>query len=322
MLIYNYKTSNSKILQIRIKLLETPFVNRWRNYLENLSVKCPHIRWYTASLNISKQTSNAVNNIANLEKLKDSFLYLKNNNIELNDLDYNTVIQEIDDLIIKPELVKQKHLNKWHRIFTGLEMKYLKLEDPVPNYVDRSVLWQHIQDLNGYTHKMEGWTYHKVARREKYIPVKQFSIQFTNAMNLSYTDKNNNVFDQNNIEFIEPGGFDIRKDSYNHTVWLHEDITGKDQMKAWLDEDDLSESDITGNLLMTPSITLDPYKIYQQVLDDSEFLKESLSLNKTVDRYPLGDVIDIQTINWDEFRQSKIISISLDDKKLWDINDA
>lgn len=313
MLIYNYITKNNQSKQISIELFNTDFVNYWIKYLDRISGKCPRVDWYIAGLNNCKYLRNPADNVYDLLRIRDSFNFINRNGLE-NLADEITILER---LMAFPNNVEQKHLNKWHRIFTNLEMKYLKLECKYPEHLDRKEIWQNIQDINAYVHHMESWTYHHVPRRKPFLKHMQYSIQFTNANNLNYTKPENQIFGQTNIEWIENFNFDFIHENYDATVWLHEDITGKDQIKAWLDQDDLNECDITGNLLMTPSITLDPNMLYKNILNLPEFRKESIKSNKKLNRFPLGNILSINSIDWDEFYTSKVHNVILFGKIIW-----
>jgi hypothetical protein len=316
MLIYNYTTKNDESKQIKITLASTSFIEKWVQYLKSLSVKCNQIEWYIAKLNDSTQIREPWENVYDLLKLRDSFMFINKHRM----MHLSVVIEAIERLIESPQKVTQRHLNEWHRLFTIMEMRFLKNEEPVPEHVDKQEMFQSIQDVNFYTHNLEAWTYNKSAKRNHLNHngvTRQYSIQFTNATNLNYTKAHNAVFSENNIELIHDEKFDFLTESFDYNVWLHEDITGKDQIKAWLDDDDLKHFDITGNLLMTPSITLDPKYLYKNVLSHPFFEKESKACNKTLDRYPIGNIVDLDNIDWDEFAVSKIDSIVLDDIKLW-----
>lgn len=315
MLRYTYITPKKERKFINIEILKYDFTNRWVNYITSLANKCPNINWYIAGLNdVSTGQREVECNVNELLKLRDIFNYINRNGLS----DFDQEITEIEHLMAYPFKVKQSHLNKWHRMFTSLEMKYLKLpEESLPTHIDRQELWQNIQDINTYTHHLEMWTYCMVERRQPYNHIRQYSIQFTNANNLNYLNKENQVFSSKNIEFIEEGGFDFFTQEYHCSVWLHEDITGKDQMKAWLDEDNLTEFDITGNLLMTPSITLDPDFLYAKILDNEMFRKDSKESNKTLDRYPIGNIIEPNKTDWAEFKRSTIEQVTLNNNILW-----
>lgn len=313
MLTYQYLTKDGVGKQVMIELLDYAFIRRWIEYLDKISGRCPNINWYIGGLNDSSGRRLPENNVYDLLRLRDCFNLINRNGLA----DLANEITNLERLMAFPDRVTQHHLNTWHRIFTGLEMQYLKKGATLPNGLVRDDIWQTIQDINTYTHHMELWTYRRMPKRQQFMEYRQHSIQFTNANNLAYLKKENQVFGKNNIEFIEPGGFDFFTQNYNATVWLHEDITGKDQMKAWLDDDDLKEDDITGNLLMTPSVTLDPQRLYIKILENEDFRQQSKASGKTLDRYPLGNIVNLKSIDWKEFTDSSITSVHLFGKKLW-----
>lgn len=312
MLVYEYITRENIRKQISINLLDTNFVRVWKEYLQDLSMSCPKIKWYIAAINDTSIHRCYKLNQEDLTKIKQSFSYFV-----LHDLkNFKEEIKLLDFLISNPNLVSQEHLNLWHRIFTSLEKNFLQEYNKIVETLDRNELFKYIQDINTYTHKMEMYTYQFLPKRKEFYE-KQYSIQFTNANNLNYLDEDNQVFSIKNIRFIKDFEFDFFNEEYHSNVWLHEDITGKDQMKAWLDEDDLSEFDITGNMLFTPSITLDPYNIYSRILDNDDFRKKSLNSRKKLNRFPLGNIKDCQSIDWEEFYKSKVSNIILNDNVLW-----
>jgi hypothetical protein len=300
---------------ILIDLNETQFVKYWIEYLLRLSAKVPKVDWYSAILNSTRYEGRPANeNVPPLIDLLLTFTYFQRINIMEK---FDDIVNELKSLLVNPSLVEQTHLNKWHRIFTRLEHKYLKLEAPMDHHIDKKEFWQRVQDINTFTHKLETYTYPREERRNPYLGQCQFSIQFTNANNLNYIRAG--VFDEQNIERIPKDFiFDIKTDNFDYDVWLHEDITGKDQMKAWLDRDDLTEFDITGNILITPSITLDPYKIYPGILSTEEFQRDSIASNKPVNRYPLGTIRNKDNVDWDKFINCKVVKIKLNDSILWD----
>ena len=70
---------------------------------------------------------------------------------------------------------------------------------------------------------------------------------------------------------------------------------------------------------MTPNVLLDPNKIYANLMDNVKFKKFVLDSNKPINRYPIGNIVNINDINWELFRKgSKIISITLDGETLWE----
>ena len=69
---------------------------------------------------------------------------------------------------------------------------------------------------------------------------------------------------------------------------------------------------------MTPNILFDPFKIYATTMDNPEFKQFVLDSNKPINRYPIGNITNINDINWNVFRKgSRIISITIDGKTLW-----
>jgi hypothetical protein len=315
LLIYTYIDNETNVEKtIFIKLNDTPFVKYWIDYLLRLTEKVPKVDWYSAILNSTKYEGRPANeNVPPLVDLLLTFVYFQRINIMEK---FDDIVTELKTLVINPQLVEQTHLNKWHRIFTRLEHKYLKLEAPMDQQINKTEFWQYVQDINTFTHKLETYTYPREERRIPYLGQCQYSIQFTNANNLNYIKAG--IFDEQNIERIpKEFVFDIKTDNFDYDVWLHEDITGKDQMKAWLDRDNLNEFDITGNILMTPSITLDPHRIYPSILKTEEFRIESVASNKPVNRYPLGIIINKDKIDWEKFINCKVTKIRLNDKVLW-----
>jgi hypothetical protein len=112
--------------------------------------------------------------------------------------------------------------------------------------------------------------------------------------------------------------FDFLTEEYHYDVWLNEDIQGKDHIKAWLDHDDLTQSDIWGNSFLTPNIMFDPELCYSTTLDNEEFRKEYIASNKTLNRWPLGNIVSLNNINWSDIMFTPITTILLDDNILWE----
>lgn len=315
MLVYTYITPDGLTKSINIELLNTDFVNYWKDYFVSIIAKVPQINFFGSGINYNSKHLEPKDLIVPLLQLRKSFSYFENLELE----DFTDVILEIEQLAVNPDQIRQHHVNKWHRLFTTLEGKYLSIPKKFFTDVTKfDELWNYVQNINLYSHAMEGHTYPLLERRKKYENKEQISLLHTTAYTVELAP---DVFSVENIRWIKGWSFDFLNEEYHHTVWLHEEITGKDQMKAWLDHDDLTEFDITGNKLMTPSITLDPDMIYPGILDNEEFRKESISSGKKLDRYPLGNIVNIEEIsNWEEIRFSKIISIDLDNKRIWSDN--
>ena len=313
MLTYTYKNKDGIVKQIVVKLADYDFIPVWIDYVQRIASKTPHIKWYAAGVNNNRQKAPPHELIPTLEHLLGNYNYFQ----DLGVNDYTETIELLKSLITNPEETEQKHLNMFHRHFTRLEMDYLNIQKPLPLHAELNEFWQNIQDINGYTHKLESYTYGRIERRKKYEEFLQYSVQFTNAHNLAYVGPVESVFTESNIEHIKDFKFDFFTQNYDYDVWLHEDITGKDQMKTFLDEDDLTQFDVTGNLLFTPSVTFDPHKVYKSILDDKTFRNESINCKKTLDRYPIGTIVSCENVIWDELFESEILSIYLNDKLLW-----
>lgn len=316
MLTYTYVTPDGSTKIIKIKLLNTNFVTAWKEYFCSIVTNVPNIKFFGSGINYNSDYLESDELSPFLIRLYKSFCYFDFMKLE----DFKSVMTVIEHLVRYPEQVNQSHLNKWHRIFTKLEEKYVNIpKSKFPEYIDPDELWNHIQNINLYTHGMEGYTYPLLNRRKAYKNKEQICLLHTTASTVEHAPQ---VFSPENIKWIENYSFDFLIEDYRHTVWLHEEITGKDQMKAWLDHDALNQFDITGNKFMTPSITLDPEMIYASILDNPQFRKESITTGKKLNRYPLGDITNQEEItNWEEIRFSKILSIDLDDKQVWS-NDA
>lgn len=312
MLVYTYITPNSLERQVRIDLADYPFVHRWKNYFQNIFQRVPNLSFYFSGIlyNCYKPIDVCVPLI--LDKLKGNFSYFQDLGLE----DFSDEIYELNFLIKNTIALNQMHLNKWHRHFTRLEMTHLKVAaSELPDGVEYDIMWRHVQDINMYTHKLEPQTYSGLLRRRPYHNMEQVSIQHTNAHNIQFAPM---IHSEENIEWIDDCTFDFQTQDYNFSVWLHEEITGKDQFKTWLDHDDLTQYDCTGNRIMTPSIVLDPNMIYASVINTEQFRKESIASGKSLNRYPLGNLVDAETFNLKELEQSKIIKIELDNSVLLD----
>ena len=111
--------------------------------------------------------------------------------------------------------------------------------------------------------------------------------------------------------------FDPLVDDYYHTVWLEEDIRGKDMIKAWVQEDDLTAEDCTGNLFLTPNILLDPYYTIPSIINHPDWQDQYIKSRKTLNRFPVGDIMDLDKVHWGELSEFKLEQIQLDNTILW-----
>jgi hypothetical protein len=310
---YNYisQKDSNKRQQVRIQLLDNPFVNRWIEYMLSLSKRVPHINWYITSQANNARHLQPHENVQFIQKMVNSFTYFKEHKIQG---DFEPLIREATWLLRNPEFVTQGHLNKWHRWFTTMASRFFGYDpEPIPESCVRDDLYYAVHDLNGYAHRLEEYTYYDLERRRIFPICKQWSTQAHNAHNLA--NLHNSIWDE--MIHLDPGTFDFFKESYHHTVWMHEDIQGKDQMKAWMDHDELHHSDITGNMFVSPNVTFDPYKIYSTILDREDFRKESMASGKTLDRPPLGDILNIDEIPWEDMVEYNVESIVFDNTTLW-----
>jgi hypothetical protein len=141
--------------------------------------------------------------------------------------------------------------------------------------------------INSAVHELESfYTYQQLETRQKFNGQVQ-QILFTDAGNMEGKD-----FSMWNTNITEP--FDHTTQETNYDVWLNEDILGKDLVRCFLDNDDPNNPDITGNLFLTPSLYVDIDRMYDKVLNSIEFNEwhQRLCPNKTLDRYPIGNVIE------------------------------
>ena len=53
-------------------------------------------------------------------------------------------------------------------------------------------------------------------------------------------------------------------------------------------------------------------------MDNPEFRKFVIDSNKPINRYPIGDIVNIDNVNWSLFRKGKLLSIVLDGETLWE----
>jgi hypothetical protein len=317
MLIYKFLNSNNQVITVRIKLLDTKFVREWIDYMFALYNRVPKIHWYITKFANSERFFTEMQIIPFLSRLHASFLFFAKKKIG----DFSPEINRIEFLFLNPEQITQKDLNIWHRHFTTLEGEYSLHPHKTPANTLTMDLYEYIHDVNQFTHKCEGFTYADCTRRRLYRNSPMYTVQFTNANHMSYfADNDNKLVWDGSTPRLPKGTFDFTKESTDHTVWLHEDIIGKDQIKTWLDHDDLTAFDVTGNDCMTPNVSFDPHKLYHRVIQNEEFRRESLASGKTLDRPPIGNIENLHEINFEDLLDSKLISIELYNRVLWSYN--
>jgi hypothetical protein len=313
MLIFNAINLRKELITIEIEFNDHSFTHKWKDYYQRTLKRCLNLDWYCNIMNRSERTFTLDECIPHLDKIKNALEFFDS---YLDD-DVSKELEIINLVLSDINILQQQHLNLWHRSFTRLAVKYFHPKSIVPNGLDKKIVHSIIHDINTNTHQLERYTYADLPRRSRLFDKTQiqYTAQCTDGYNLKYIT--NKLWDEGYIEEITPRGFDFNTCEYNYSVWLQEDIQGKDQFKAWLDYDDLTENDITGNLFMTPNLVLDPNYTYSRILDNDEFRNESILSKKTIDRYPLGNIINIDSIDWANLPGSTILEIILDSKLLY-----
>lgn len=305
MLIYNYTVDNEE-KQICVELIDSPFVNKWKEYLVRTAGRLPAILWRFNSHGMAKHYKS--DPLVLLRELHSSFEFLQTT---LN-LDFRLEIATLEHLISVPDELTQQHLNIWHRHFTTVATEYYSGKMTIPVGVSKEKMFHSFHALNQNVHDLEFMTYSKLSRRIPLGDKLQYSAYCADARSL---DGSNALWVSGHAESVTDT-FDPNTEEYHCDVWLNEDIQGKDHMKAWLDEDDLTQGDVWGNSFMTPNILFDPEMIYAAVLDNPEFRIEYLASGKPLNRWPLGQVVN--QVNWAAVNLSKINSIQLDGVTLWE----
>jgi len=312
MLVYQFLDKGSGKQQcLEIELNDLEFTKKWEHYLIKTAQRLPEINWLVGRAN--KPWANNFDERLNVHlfRIYKAFLFFQHN------LPYDFVeeINLIEYFVLNVGAIGQLHLNKWHRHFTSLAEIYLQENITIPPSCTRDELYRNIHELNGHVHHLERFTFGKNQKRIKFGFDGQYAIHVPSKHNMSNVF--NTVWAPGYVEHLDTGFFDFTKDEYDYDVWLHEDIQGKDLIRAWLDDDDLQEDDITGNLVMTPNILLDPTRIYKRVLDDDQFRKDIGVTNKTLDRAPLGNIKNKTELDYELLLRSQVINISLNNIQLW-----
>lgn len=202
-----------------------------------------------------------------------------------------------------------RYLNLWHRVFAECMMD-LQPRLTKFNLVDRDINSRKlVDDINNGVHEIEKYcTIEENRRRKKYHKYDIFAVEVVSSIdeNILLVDE---IFGRGR-ETIKYHYDHKKDDHWQYNVWLNEDIAGKDMIRCWLDHDDMMQHQITGNLMMTPSIQFDPGRLMNQVLDDPDFDSEYMSENnhKTLDRAPLGKIVSFQFTK-DYMAEVKVITI-------------
>lgn len=307
-------SKDTTIIQVNIKLLDTSFANKWKDYLIRTINRLPNLAWKPGYKPIVNYVTIKPTNT--FEKLKESFVLLQKH----YGTDYSFEINELDNLIQNPKELTQSHLNLWNRHFTtnasdfvtNIETNHLIPHTDTPDHI----IFATIHMLNQCTHDLESII--SFTRRDsvRIAPLKNktfYSIRSADAINL---DDSASLWGNGMIE--DPEEDFTFNNEYHHTVWMADDIEGKDHFKCWYDEDDASNDHVHGNMFMSPNIMVDPDMIYATIMDDPEFKQFVLDSKKPINRYPIGNIVDVNTINWNVFKKGKLISIVLDGETLWE----
>jgi hypothetical protein len=310
MLSYTVKQFNNTTT-LNIELLDNYFSDKWKDYLVRTIKRLPNLAWSPSTHLLFNYSG--INPTNHFNELKQSFELLQ----EHYGTDYSYEINELVHLISNPRELKQSHLNLWGRHYidssydfvTNFETNHLIPQTDTPD----DVIFARIHALNQHTHDLAVLMYSRIERRAWLKNKPYYGFRSANDRNL---DDSASLWGNGNQE---PPGEDFTFDSeYHHTVWMADDIQGKDHFKCWYDEDDPSYNDVGGNTFMTPNILLDPHMIYATTMDNPEFKQFVLDSNKPINRYPIGDIVNIDSVNWSLFRKGKLISIVLDGETLWE----
>ena len=300
-LIFTFK-KNNKFIPINIVLNDTPFVSNWKQYLVQLSERLPMLEF--SILPFSAQEVEIKDPIPSLKNLYKAFSYISNN----IDINYTDVLGVIEHNIKNPAHLTQLDLNNWHRNFAWLVKTYQN--KTIGNYEE---LFKNIHEINRNVHNLEDFIYYKNKDKIK-TNIKQVGkLICTNADYPNHLEDLDRIFGHNQVGINDT--FDPYTENYDYSVWLNEDIQGKDQIKSWAEDDDMTASDCTGNLFMTPNLILDPRKHYKTVLDSEDFKTAYQKTNKPLNRWPIGNLENEP--NWAELNGAIIHKIELDDVVLW-----
>lgn len=308
MIVYSLVNKIGTTFRLEIELSNSALSNKWKIYLQKTCSRVGNLDWQSDEYIVESPQHKNIN--IQLFKIFRSFSYL---NTHLP-YDFNEELDIIEKWVIQNELVSQDRLNKWHRYFTTLADGYFKEHIIIPPNCNRDELYSHLHTLNTHIHKLELKNINQ--KRSKLNFGNQFGIHVSFDWNRISTLVNG-VWSPEYMEELTPGFFNIFDNEYDCNVWMSDDIQGKDLIRAWLDDDDLTMNDVTGNQFMTPNIILDPYNSYKNILDNTEFRESYLRSNKHLDRIPLGNIINLDKIDWKNFYGSKIESISIDNEKIW-----
>lgn len=316
MLIYNFKdVQSNKQHQVEIQLASTNFVDFWLEYLEDILQKVPDIEWNNIRTNYGYGHIWHEKFYLFLFRIFKAYTFF-NNHLPY---DFKDQLLEIEEIISTPNRLNQEFLNQCHSDFYSLSTIYFKEEIEIPPNITRDDLYQSLHVLNGNIHALErGYTYGINDRRKAFSELGQFTteVKYGSRWNYNLSNMVNGVFSPVNTRFIDKFTFDYRTDNYDFDVWLNDDINGKDQFRAWLDKDDLTKPDITGNEVLTPNILFDPDKLYKRMIEHEDFRTESSKTKKPINRFPIGS-LKSSTEFFKRFSDIELIEIQKENKTIW-----
>lgn len=309
MLTYKFINDIGETRQLQIKLLSNDFVKSWKQYLIEISPSTSDLRWNfrlgecLVSLGLDELYIKSI-----LKNFIKSFTWFSDH----LGIDYQHELQILNWFLDFPEGIKQSHLNHFHRIFTTLTEKYTEYNTPIPDNIDELEFLEHLHLINQSSHDLEPLTYPHL-KAANFIRNKLInSIRCSDSH--STQDVRNLLW--SNIHQINTT-FDPLTEDHQYTVWLADDIRGKDMIKAWVEEDDLTADDCTGNTMMTPNILLDPNNVISSVINHPDWRAQYVKSGKMLNRFPIGNILYLETVNWSELSKFKIQDIELDGKSLW-----
>ena len=296
---------------VEFELADTPFAKKWLDYFTYI-IKKFEFDWIVGSAEWSgdqHDTRHKTLSIPLQEKILANLKFLDQKfNLNFSD-SIDKIIYEIQQSKDNPRYrISHLVLNQIHRNFTSLIANNIfnNILISIDDEVDRA-----IHNLNDGVHQLESMSANNNnSLRQVYKDRPVFYSRVTDASD----PKNSKLLWQGHELRPIKDRFDPLIENTQYSVWLNEDILGKDLVRCWLDYDNPHHFDITGNLFMTPSLMFDPYLNYHSVLTNKEFIKFYNNTHKTLDRFPIGNIIRIQYIS----RKCNIISISIDNKIVWE----
>jgi len=282
--------------KIDINLLNNNFVSKWISYLIKNAEHLQYVTYNKIYLDGSNKPIDKINIDQDLDLIEKSLIDI---GVSCN-LDFIDAITKTAEQKKNSPNISQEYCNCIHRIFTRL-INNQNVTGILPIFQNNE-LCNNIHNLNDAVHRLETMSSFKLSERRKefFNPIIHLSVP-----KFSYVDK----------QWIKDS-FDPLIESYDYTVWLNEDILGKDMIRSWLDYDNNQCDDITGNLFFTPSLLIDPFKTMKQIIDKSEWQDYYHNTYKTLNRFPIGNLVD-NNINIFKSSDSTILSIFYNDQQIF-----